>query len=1056
MKIKKLGVLLIGTILVFGMETSTALADSNFSTNDEKKVNSMIIRGYVESDLDNNAPIYYSDFAPYLDEAIPTSFPENKINGIESAYPSVRNQNPYGTCWAFSSIGLAEFDLINDGLEDKSVDFSELQLAYFTYNSVLDSLGGTKGDSAVYHSNNTSTSFLNAGGNYAWATRRMSQWVGTVNESIVPYAKAESGELDSSYAYDYDVAHLQNAYRVNIKSQPDEVKKQIMEHGAVGVTYSHHYGGMQYITNSYYDDSSTWGNAGGHAVMIVGWDDDYSIDNLSKDAKPASKGAWLVRNSWGSGDFDYFWMSYETASLNDTAWVLDFDENDGYDNNYQIDGGLETGVDKSYKNVANVFHVSKKDDVDYEILKAVSLSFLYTANVGYEINIYTDLADEMNPISGTKSATVSGRTGYAGYYTIPLDDEVKLTPGSTYSVVVSMDQAAMEFEEARSTKVDPSDSSSPYVWECKVSDNYNNDHTSFYDGHYGGVTRWNVSPWGNYRIKAFTSNANNESVKHSIEYNLDGGENNKDNPTSYEENNDEIALKDPVKAGYKFLGWYTDNTFKNHITMIPANSTQDYKLYAKWEKEITMDDIAYQNRKALPDGEYLITSYMNSSYGFDVCNGSISDSANVQLYVINNSDAQAWKVTHDSKGYITFTNVKSGKVLDIKNGRASNFVNVQQYSYNGSSAQKWIAIKNTDGSFRIVSAINKDFCLDLNYAQVNNGSNIQIYSSNNTNAQKWTFQSTCKLDRLAKINKNVIPDGKYTINSAINDSFVLDVKYASRDDGANVDLYKENGTNAQVWQVTHDSKGYMTITNVNSGKVLDVQNGLSQDGVNIWQYKSNNTKAQKWVAVKDSKGNVQIISALNENMRLDLKYANVSNGANIQLYSSNGSMAQSWKFVRFDYSDFLAKTNRDVITNGNYIIRSAINKNYVLDVSGGSMANGGNVQLYENNMTLAQRWNISHDEKGYLTILNVKSGKALDVHYASATNNSNIQQYQSNGTKAQKWIAIKKSNGSIKLVSALNTNMCVDLKYALITNTQNIHLYEDNNSNAQGWLFDKK
>lgn len=107
-------------------------------------------------------------------------------------------------------------------------------------------------------------------------------------------------------------------------------------------------------------------------------------------------------------------------------------------------------------------------------------------------------------------------------------------------------------------------------------------------------------------------------------------------------------------------------------------------------------------------------------------------------------------------------------------------------------------------------------------------------------------------------------------------------------------------------------------------------------------------------------------------------------------------------------------------------------------------------------MTLAQRWNISHDEKGYLTILNVKSGKALDVHYASATNNSNIQQYQSNGTKAQKWIAIKKSNGSIKLVSALNTNMCVDLKYALITNTQNIHLYEDNNSNAQGWLFDKK
>lgn len=1049
MKTKKICIVLL--VLGVLLDSNTVLA---YNKGVDKDI--MAAGGYVESDLDTNAPIYDSDFAPYSDEVVPTFFPENKINGIESAYPSVRNQNPYGTCWAFSSIGLAEFDLINDGLEDKSVDFSELQLAYFTYNSVQDPLGGTEGDSAVYHSNNTSTSFLNAGGNYAWATRRMSQWVGTVNESIVPYAKAESGELDSSYAYDYDVAHLQNAYRVNIKSQPDEVKKQIMEHGAVGVTYSHHYGGMQYITNSYYDDSSTWGNAGGHAVMIVGWDDDYSIDNFSKDAKPTSKGAWLVRNSWGSGDFDYFWMSYETASLNDTAWVLDFDENDGYDNNYQIDGGLETGVDKSYKNVANVFHVSKKDGVDYEILKAVSLSFLYTANVGYEINIYTDLADEMNPISGTKSATVSGRTGYAGYYTIPLDDEVKLTLGSTYSVVVSMDQAAMEFEEARSTKVDPSDSSSPYVWECKVSDNYNNDHTSFYDGHYGGVTRWNVSPWGNYRIKAFTSNVTNNIVTHSIKYNLDGGENNKDNPISYEENNMEIPLKNPVRTGYTFKGWYTDNNFNNLINVIPANSTQDYLLYAKWEKEIVIDDIANQNRNVLADGEYIMLSSLNSLYGIDVSGGALNDYANVQLYMINNTDAQAWNVKHDSKGYITFTNVKSGKALDLFNGKAENGSNVQQYSNGEGNSQKWIAIKNGDGTYTIVSALNENLCLDLNGGAIINGNNIQIYTKNGTNAQKWILRDTSKMDRLAATNRNTISGGEYTINSSINNNYVLDVSGGSKADRGNVNLYKENGTNAQVWKITHDSKGYMIITNINSGKVLEVQNGLQQNETNIWQNKLNNSKAQKWIAVKTSNGNVQIISALNENMRLDLKNAKVSNGANIQLYSNNGSMAQMWKFVKFDYLDYMAKTNRNVIVNGSYIIRSVINKNYVLDVSGGSMSNGGNVQLYENNMTLAQRWNVSHDEKGYLTILNVKSGKALDVHSAMAQNNSNIQQYDSNGTKAQKWIALRKTDGSIKLVSALNRNMCVDLTYALITNAQNIQLYEDNNSNAQGWYFDKK
>lgn len=80
--------------------------------------------------------------------------------------------------------------------------------------------------------------------------------------------------------------------------------------------------------------------------MVVGWDDNYSKDNFRDGVKPEKDGAWLIRNSWGDGtgsyyDQSYFWMSYETFSLSDTAWVFDFSANDGYDNNYQVDGGLK-------------------------------------------------------------------------------------------------------------------------------------------------------------------------------------------------------------------------------------------------------------------------------------------------------------------------------------------------------------------------------------------------------------------------------------------------------------------------------------------------------------------------------------------------------------------------------------------------------------------------------------------------------------------------------------------------------------------------------------------
>lgn len=149
----------------------------------------------------------------------------------KKARPS-RNQNPYGTCWAFSSIGLAESDLITKGQRDSSVDLSELQLIHFTYNSVTDPLSGTKGDYSKYYNDNASDSYLNKGGNYEMAVRRLSQWSGVVNESDVPYSNASTvynNGLDEKYAYGYDVAQLQNAYLINAKKQPGNLFRLLLD-----------------------------------------------------------------------------------------------------------------------------------------------------------------------------------------------------------------------------------------------------------------------------------------------------------------------------------------------------------------------------------------------------------------------------------------------------------------------------------------------------------------------------------------------------------------------------------------------------------------------------------------------------------------------------------------------------------------------------------------------------------------------------------------------------------------------------------------------------------
>ncbi len=206
--------------VVENIEENTTVGSEEESNNNNVD-NQQQTFSYIPSDLDYNTPVVNdsSDGISTIDVTIPSAF-QNDINDLKSKYPDVRNQNPYGTCWSFSSIGLMEFDLIKNQKFTRDNDLSELQLAYFTFNNVLDPLGGTTGDEAKYYNENGLNTYLNYGGNYENAIRRLNQWISATNESVVPYTNAANtikNGLDSSYAYNYNSAYLKNAYMINVK-----------------------------------------------------------------------------------------------------------------------------------------------------------------------------------------------------------------------------------------------------------------------------------------------------------------------------------------------------------------------------------------------------------------------------------------------------------------------------------------------------------------------------------------------------------------------------------------------------------------------------------------------------------------------------------------------------------------------------------------------------------------------------------------------------------------------------------------------------------------------
>lgn len=74
-----------------------------------------------------------------------------------------------------------------------------------------------------------------------------------------------------------------------------------------------------------------------------------------------------------------------------------------------------------------------------------------------------------------------------------------------------------------------------------------------------------------------------QKTKYTITYVLNGGKNDKDNPSKYYITTSTIKLDNPTRKGYTFKGWYKDSKFKSKVSKITKGSTGNKKFYAKWQ-----------------------------------------------------------------------------------------------------------------------------------------------------------------------------------------------------------------------------------------------------------------------------------------------------------------------------------------------------------------------------------------------------------------------------------------------------------------------------------------
>ncbi|MFR1365018.1 cell wall-binding repeat-containing protein [Lentihominibacter sp.] len=263
--------------------------------------------------------------------------------------------------------------------------------------------------------------------------------------------------------------------------------------------------------------------------------------------------------------------------------------------------------------------------------------------------------------------------------------------------------------------------------------------------------------------------------------------------------------------------------------------------------------------RPIKNGIYSIFASADENKCLDIKNSSVEDRVSVGINNFNNYISQQFSVTYEDEGYYRITAEHSGKVFDVVNGSKEPGVEVQQYVSNGSNAQLWKFVEDGQGNYYLKSKLGTT-------VSAGSKSSVHMGVMDFSTGQKWNVKP---------YKLSGIKDGIYSFKSR------ADTSYSLTQSDEKIRLYGFENILEQKYRIEKISGDYYRIVDIATGLVLDVENASKAAGANLQVHKWNGTDAQLWRFAKISDGNYVIKSKLgtfisavsiSENGKVNLAY----------------------------------------------------------------------------------------------------------------------------------------------------------------------------------------